>query len=176
MPMRIVFREKKKMMNFGRRQKTEKHVFGARMRNERIRRGLTQQTVADAVHISQSTLSRIEHGDTSPDPELRTALLEYFGLAGQSRTACGPAAYGACADRICISRTEAEWFFYSGLIVLSFAMREFGPFFALAAFFHAYRCGYRRPVIVMSLVWAVLLTAVVSAIYVYPLLVLRGGI
>lgn len=161
-------------MNHGRKEKRkeDKYIFGNRMKEERIRRGLSQQAVADAMHISQSTLSRIENGITVPDLQLQASFLEYFGLTGSSPD---PEPVSFCTGRICISGKEAEFFFYSGLLILSVLMKEFGPLFAFGAAIYAYRHRYPGLVTALNLVWTVLLSAAVLEIYVYPLLVFRFG-
>ncbi|HLJ32132.1 MAG TPA: tetratricopeptide repeat protein [Ktedonobacteraceae bacterium] len=51
-----------------------------RLRDERLRRGWSQQEVADLIGTTANNVSRWELGTTSPDPFFRAKLCDLFGL------------------------------------------------------------------------------------------------
>lgn len=60
---------------------TQQQMFGRRLRELRIQRGLSQQAVADSVGtISQSLLAFYEAGRGSPSVERLLDLAKFFGV------------------------------------------------------------------------------------------------
>ena len=57
-----------------------KQDFGARLRELRERRGLTQQTFADAAKLAVDTIRRLEHGRFSPSLDTMVKLGRGLGL------------------------------------------------------------------------------------------------
>ncbi len=53
--------------------------FGSRLRELRLRAGLTQQAIAQAAGLSVSTVGRLEQGG-NPTPETVTALARALGV------------------------------------------------------------------------------------------------
>lgn len=54
--------------------------FKEKLRKLRIDNGLSQETLADAVHISRSAIAKYENGNGNPSEETLKALAVYFGV------------------------------------------------------------------------------------------------
>ena len=54
--------------------------FGNELRRLRIRCGLTQQAVADALHVNRATYTYYETGKTTPSVERLGKIAEIFGV------------------------------------------------------------------------------------------------
>lgn len=74
------------------------NTFGERVRTARKKRGITQQQLADLVHVSKMTIRRIETGETEIKAALASAIAdalmiddeEYFNfLIGDARISGG---------------------------------------------------------------------------------------
>lgn len=50
------------------------------LRTLRQQRKLTQSEVANALHISQTSISKMEHGLSEPDLALLLSMSDYFGV------------------------------------------------------------------------------------------------
>jgi transcriptional regulator with XRE-family HTH domain len=61
-----------------------KGIIGARIREERTKRDLTQDVLAEAVGIDASRLSRIERGERGIDTLVLRRVARYFDLAMES--------------------------------------------------------------------------------------------
>ena len=59
-------------------------MFATRLRQERLRRHLSQETLAEAVGVSARTISRWEQGEGIPQPILRLQLSRYFELSPEA--------------------------------------------------------------------------------------------
>ena len=59
--------------------KTQDLTFGAKMRELRLQKGLTQAQVADAIHVSAQAYSRWENDERQPSYELLAELLYVLG-------------------------------------------------------------------------------------------------
>ena len=46
----------------------------------RKQRRLTQRDIADALHISQTSVSKYERGESEPDLEMVIKMSDYFGV------------------------------------------------------------------------------------------------
>jgi transcriptional regulator with XRE-family HTH domain len=54
-------------------------LFGAKLRSLREQRGLTQQTLADSLHIaSQGYISKLEAGQKEPSPDVVVQVADFF--------------------------------------------------------------------------------------------------
>lgn len=76
---------------------TELQRLGDEIRAARIAAGLSQKAAADAVGISNRTLSDIEHGRAGHPSKLR-AVLDHFGVDAAPRRADAPAIARVAAD------------------------------------------------------------------------------
>lgn len=70
-----------------------------RLKELRIQRGVTQQTVADAVGCSTNNYSRYERKEREPDTDMLIRLADYF---------CVSVDYLICHDRIYCSQGESN--------------------------------------------------------------------
>lgn len=61
-----------------------KGIIGARIREERTKRDLNQDVLAEAVGIDGSRLSRIERGERGIDTLVLRRVARYFGLSMES--------------------------------------------------------------------------------------------
>jgi transcriptional regulator with XRE-family HTH domain len=52
-----------------------------RLKIERVRKGLSQEELANQVFISRATLSRIENGNSDADPEVKKRLAEILQIS-----------------------------------------------------------------------------------------------
>ncbi|MFZ4908213.1 helix-turn-helix domain-containing protein [Enterococcus thailandicus] len=52
--------------------------FGARLKELRKNKRLTQQELGDIIHVSKVSISGYERGERSPDRETLTALADFF--------------------------------------------------------------------------------------------------
>ena len=59
--------------------KTQNLTFGAKMRELRLKQGLTQAQVAEAIHVSAQAYSRWENDERQPSYELLAELLYVLG-------------------------------------------------------------------------------------------------
>lgn len=59
-------------------------MFAARLRQERLRRHLSQETLAEALGVSARTINRWEQGKGIPQPTLRVQLSRYFELSPEA--------------------------------------------------------------------------------------------
>lgn len=57
------------------------HEIGERLREVRNNRGVSQQQLGDALHITVTHISKIENGDRGPSLSLLIALSDYFGVS-----------------------------------------------------------------------------------------------
>jgi len=57
------------------------HGLGEHLAQLRKKQGLTQREVADALHVSNKTVSKWERGTTSPDISLLPAMADYFAVS-----------------------------------------------------------------------------------------------
>jgi len=55
--------------------------FGERLRIARERRGLSQKEAADAIGVSNKSMSRYENNVTSPDPDIIKSLIVLYGVS-----------------------------------------------------------------------------------------------
>ena len=60
--------------------KEQYRSIGEQIRKERIRKGMTQQQLAEAVSLSQNALSLIEDGLATPIQHKIIAIEEYLGI------------------------------------------------------------------------------------------------
>ena len=60
--------------------------FGTNLRNLRIQRHLSQQKLADEMHISQSSVAAYETGEREPSFAIIQKFADYFGVAASSLT------------------------------------------------------------------------------------------
>lgn len=58
--------------------------FAARLRQERLRRHLSQEALAEALGVSARTISRWEQGRGTPQAILRVQLSQYFGITPEA--------------------------------------------------------------------------------------------
>ena len=58
--------------------------FAARLRQERLRRHLSQETLAEALGVSARTISRWEQGQGMPQAILRIQLSSYFEFSPEA--------------------------------------------------------------------------------------------
>ena len=61
--------------------------FGAALRRMRLKCGLTQQAVADALHVNRATYSYYELGKTQPDFAQLGQLAKIFGVTRETLSA-----------------------------------------------------------------------------------------
>ena len=61
--------------------------FGVTLRRMRLKCGLTQQAVADALHVNQATYSYYELGKTQPDFSQLGQLAKIFGVTRETLSA-----------------------------------------------------------------------------------------
>ena len=61
--------------------------FGAALRRMRLKCGLTQQAVADALHVNRATYSYYELGKTQPDFSQLGQLAKIFGVTRETLSA-----------------------------------------------------------------------------------------
>ena len=59
--------------------KTNNLTFGAKIRELRLKQGLTQSQVAEAVHVSTQAYSRWENDERQPSYEVLAELLFFLG-------------------------------------------------------------------------------------------------
>ncbi|MBR4881011.1 MAG: helix-turn-helix transcriptional regulator, partial [Clostridia bacterium] len=55
--------------------------LGAKLTALRLEKGVTQDDVANALDISNKTVSKWENGSSSPDIEMLVRISEYFGVS-----------------------------------------------------------------------------------------------
>lgn len=60
--------------------------FDKTIRNARRAKNISQRAAADALHISQATLSRYENGDIIPDEDFKRVMLTYYGITDSEIT------------------------------------------------------------------------------------------
>ena len=61
--------------------------FGVALRRMRLKCGLTQQAVADALHVNRTTYSYYELGKTQPDFAQLGQLAKIFGVTRETLSA-----------------------------------------------------------------------------------------
>lgn len=54
--------------------------FGKRLKELRLGKKMTQQSLADAIGVSRSTIEMYEHGKREPDFETQEAIADYFNV------------------------------------------------------------------------------------------------
>lgn len=62
----------------------QEHVMrtiGANVRKLRVTRGLSQQQLADQLHVSRVQMNRIEQGRNAPQAPLLFAIADFFGVS-----------------------------------------------------------------------------------------------
>lgn len=69
------------------------------LRRERERMGLSTVTVADALGVSQSTITRIENGILQPRPDLATRIATYFDQRITRDQVIFPRDYPECSPK-----------------------------------------------------------------------------
>lgn len=141
-------------------------VFGEMIRRKRNEMKLSQANVAGKLHISQSTLSRIENGSVEPDDNLRKSIIQFYGLEDvysvRPKTDTDNAETEADdQDKSKVKRlltdfvlSEVNYIFFFFLIFLSFAMDKYGAAFSWYAVFYAVRKQYSKIVIILTIVLA----------------------
>lgn len=60
--------------------------FDKTIRDARRAKNISQRAAADALHISQATLSRYENGDIIPDEDFKKVMLTYYGITDSEIT------------------------------------------------------------------------------------------
>lgn len=55
--------------------------FGARLKDLRLKKKLTQQQLGDIIHVSKVSISGYERGERSPDTETLKDLANYFEVS-----------------------------------------------------------------------------------------------
>ena len=58
--------------------------FGNTIRNARRSKNISQRVAADALNVSQATLSRYEKGKCVPDEKLKQTMLTYYGITEET--------------------------------------------------------------------------------------------
>lgn len=69
--------------------------LGKRLRNTRALRGLTQAQIADAVGVTNVTLSRYESGERRPEPEMLKKLAGILGVSADYLLGTSDAMHGS---------------------------------------------------------------------------------
>lgn len=59
--------------------------FDKTIRDARRSKNISQRAAADALHISQATLSRYEKGKCVPDEKLKQTMLTYYGITEETK-------------------------------------------------------------------------------------------
>lgn len=72
--------------------KTEPEGLASRMNKTRVERKMTQQQLADRLHVKQAMVSMIEAGESVPGDELSTRIKAWIasGAGPRSKSARGP--------------------------------------------------------------------------------------
>lgn len=84
-------------------------AFGDRLKQLRISRGLSQQSIADAIDVNKQTISQYERGVRRPNPDLAEALADFFNvdldyLYGRSDVVTRICKYDSCFLPISVNR------------------------------------------------------------------------
>lgn len=147
--------------------------FGELIRQKRNEMKLSQANAAIELHISQSTLSRIESGSLEPDERLRKDIIRFYHLdetdAASSETVSDnrqdPELKIGKSDGRIIITLDSKWilpavnrFLFVAMLMLTFLVTGYGPVFACAALYIAVKNHYKVPVIILVIVLASVLT------------------
>lgn len=148
-------------------------TLGQLIKQRRKDMKMSQINAAIGLHISQSTLSRIENDTLDPDDQLKEDIINFFHIeeVPASVVETPSEAETSCNDQNIENRTidntpiekknfflflmsEASYLYFFLLIILSFILAGFGVPFACYAVFFAIRKHYKKWVIALTILLA----------------------
>ena len=148
-------------------------LFREQIKQKRKEMKLSQAEAAYKLHISQSTLCRIEKGSLEPDETLKNNILQFYHLNDEDSTTFESIVDDhrdtethstGIAERIISTRdlellfSKINGFLFIAMIMLTFLVTGYGPVFAWAAVYIAVKNHYKMPVIILVILLASYLT------------------
>lgn len=148
-------------------------LFREQIKQKRNEMKLSQAEAAHKLHISQSTLCRIEKGSLEPDEILKNSILQFYHLSEADGTDSESIAVNNCNTETQSVRTSENkintqnlnWifsninrFFFVAMIMLTFLVTGYGPVFAWVAVYISVKNHYKMPVITLVILLASYLT------------------
>ena len=155
-------------------------LFREQIKQKRKEMKLSQAEAAYKLHISQSTLCRIEKGSLEPDETLKNNILQFYHLNDEDSTTFERIVDNhrdtethstGSAERIISTRdlellfSKINGFLFIAMIMLTFLVTGYGPVFAWAAVYIAVKNHYKMPVIILVILLASVLTFLVVDLY-----------
>lgn len=148
-------------------------LFREQIKQKRNEMKLSQAEAAYRLHISQSTLCRIEKGSLEPDETLKNSILQFYHLNKTDNEALesivddsqDTESQNISIYKNIVSTQDLKWifskinrFFFIVMIMLTFLVTGYGPVFACVALYIAVKNHYKMPVIILVILLAAVLT------------------
>lgn len=142
--------------------------FGKTIRNARRSKNISQRVAADALHVSQATLSRYEKGKCVPDEKLKQTMLTYYGITEETEeiqpeekqtdsTISNP--YAEAAIELIEKYKQPLWVATALLLIfLSLVPTGMNPVFAILATFIAIKQKFHPIIIFLITGWTLFIT------------------
>lgn len=140
-----------------------------RLKIERVRKGLSQEELANQVFISRATISRIENGNSDADPEVKKRLAEILQISendlfGDDATVTVPEAKKKPYDLYKV--------IYLVLLFASVLTVPYGLFLSIIALYCAVKGHYSKLIILVNVLLIMMLMQIFLAmafnIYIIP--------
>ena len=154
--------------------------FDKTIRDARRAKNISQRAAADALHISQSTLSRYEKGNGTPDDDLKQAMISYYGITDSAiaeepeekqmikeQTDCQNSNPYTDAIFTLIEKYKHQLWIVTVLILIFLSLVPTGmnPVFDILATYIAIKQKFHPIIIVMITGWTLFITLGILEIY-----------
>lgn len=143
--------------------------FSQKIRDERRKRNITQSVVANEMHISVSSLSRLENGSTIPTPDQIEEFAKYYDLTVseliEEKENTGSVMEQAIAAFV--QSKEVLALIYVVILSLSYFIGTYGLPFACFGVYYAWDHHYHKIVIILNVLYVadILIGSILYTLY-----------
>lgn len=131
--------------------------FSTTIRDERRKRNITQSVVANEMHISVSSLSRLENGAAVPTPEQIEEFAEYYGLTVAELIDRKAENEGVMEKAIAafLKSREVLALIYIIILSLSYFIGTYGIPIACYGVYYAWEHHYHKIIIILNVLYVI---------------------